>query len=465
MPRINDPAYLNPADWLCQGPKMAPFFTLPDGRSIALFIKRDDVNPNDAVGRGGIRYIRNNETADANRFRWMESKQMFGGTSSANYPGEEISAQDWKSRAGSEWQWGVSIDEFMEGQRRMRTDSDQYKAFTAEITRLQLAAGRTRSHFMCYGNFDMPRARDWKYQGVYKGPTDPMFVGNYDSQNAARGAMSNYFNQGHYANCWPSVKYYPESPSTQADYFQRVYEMEMLAKALNPGDRWGFVTAPLIESLPDTVQREGGDSHIGVSTARRVSNPPGKVITTPHPHYDYDLAKALHLAALDRCTDILGWDSPLAYGTNPQTVYQPVSGDSIQSQWVPDVAGTPPPYAQSGRGYPPERLNFYDMIYAAAHLYNEMRATAGVSFAHLSYKVNSGAFTSLQANGSDVLFHDNARRGECRGRVKNGAASFYYYNPYLGKHLAETVTIRVGGKEFTYTLQGGVVHAFNESVA
>lgn len=473
MPRINDPTYINPADWLNRGMRVAPKFDLPDGRYVSLFCKPGDINPNDAVRRGGIRYIRNEETANADRFVWHEVKNFFPGNPGVDYGGLLKSPAEWEAKAASMQLFGIEIDEFLEGGYNIPTESAQYKAFTAKRARMYEAAGRQRVNFMAYGNFDMPTAFEWKTpDGNYKGPTHNYFRQIYQSQAAARSfdRMANYFANGHYTNCWPSIKYYPEQANTTGHYYELVFAMEVLAKAMNPGDRWGFVSAPLIETFGSTVpDRAGGALHTDIVTARRVSapGPAGLVTVTMHPQYDFDLVKALTLRALDCTTDYIGWDVPATVGVNPATIHKNPGG-TYQEQWYPDQAGTPAPYAQSGLGYTPERLTYYDMVGAAAHIYNEMRITAGVPFVHTAYTVTKQGQTTdvaKQPGGDDILFHAEARRGELRGRVKNGLVSHRYYNPYLGKHETETVSVTFGGKNFTYpNLQGGVVHAFNESL-
>ncbi len=473
MQRINDPSYLNPADLLNRGFRSAPKYTLPDGRHIALFVKPNDLDPNDSVGRGGVDAIRNEGTADANRFVWLESKSIFSG-GGGSYGGLEYTPAQWETRATQIQLFRIEIDEFMEGQRNVPTDSAQYKAFTAKRARMYEAAGRQRVNFMCYGNFDMPAADNWKIEGVYQGPLNQRFKNAYVSKAQARAypRLSNYFAQGHDNNCWPSIKYYPETPYTQSHYGQFTHAVEVLANAMDSGSRWGLVSAPLIESLPGTVSRPGGATHINVNYARRVGSPAGTVTTTPHPQYDFDLAKALVLMTLDRATDVIGWDVPVAVGVNPNTIHK-ASGpeDSYQSYWTPDVAGTPPPYASSGPGYTVERLTWYDMVMAASHLYNQMAATAGVAFSYQPISINGSAVIQPQPvasgcrEGADILYAEDAHRGTLRGRVKNGQISGYYFNPWLGKHQSETITTTIGGKSITLPdVQGSVVYAFNDTI-
>lgn len=465
MPRIDRPDYIDFTSWLPNWSSQAPKYTLPDGRQIYSRVKLVGIDPNDAVGRAGVSFLQNTVSDPAKQGLWIESKMLKGGTTGGDYPGETLAVQEWVDFAGRLPLVGFEQDEFQEGEWRIRSESAQYLAFKQKRADMYAAAGKVNNSYYCYGGFFIPPLIEFKVDGVLQDPTSDAFRKYYASQSAARQFAPAYFNLL-LGKCWPEVKFYPEAPYVSAYCYALIAECEILMLGLGPGGRMDFVISDFIESLPGSTTA-GNDTHGNCYAARRVASPAGTVLTGVHPQWDYELSCAMvFICGLVKGTTIGAWDNSSMRSSDPNTIYNAPPGDVAVAIWQPDVAGTPPPYPSNGDpGYPPERLTWYDFVLGgASHIYNEMSVTAGVAWQYIRYRVGNGEWVATLIDGSDILFAAKFKRGICQGRVKGSWVSFWYFNPSLPRGQFETVTVEIGGKQFTNDMEGSKLNPFNEPI-
>lgn len=445
--------------------KFAPKFTLTENKVNASLLKRSDVAPSDALGRGGMTQIEaEHVTVDSlydprQQGRYgLPSTHVFDATGKTN--GKDLTRDEVREVAGGFGPFGLLGDQFGEGNAAFPLESDQEYWFYERAR--EIAADPqcrwTPVFFGTYGSFGYYIVRGWNGPGgVQVPPSDPTFKKYYDTPALAASSCA-YFDRM-YRLTDANVSWYPGDFGYGGDLYKRVHSIQVMKMGQaqkTPARRtflfWWY-------GIEDT---DNGFIHNGFHWEHDTTDPPGRATYEEHPVVDLNTAIGMCLIGGFVVGDgVIGWDNNIQFDPDPNAVGR----DQL---WQPsgprkDVKRAPL------YGYPAHPVSVLSAQFIASQWYQTCRRTTGAPWKYVAYKVDGGAWVRPEADGSTILVRasdpDRLRKGLALARARGRAVDWVFQAPLWLPSEEHTLTVSVGRRTFKQAVRGNEVVLCNETIS
>jgi len=460
------PTWTQPGGWEVRWSKYAPKYNLIEDKIFAAHVKRADVDPVDTLERGGQTHSADTPDTLTSRHWGLPNSSIFArsGRPSNNekgkYGGFNLTRDDCRAVATGEPLHGLYGDQFGEGSHWLWLTSPQTRWYYERIRERMKEMNRPDVKiFGTYGALEFYIIRNW--DGL---PTDSKYRQYYASQAAARQSCG-YFKANLQEVMGGNVSWYPYAFDYAQDYYMRAHSMEIMRLGMGKDGMDAF--CPLF--LWGQIEANGLDFiHNGHHWERDLPNGLGRIRTARHPNADYDAVLAQAFAnGFVRGSGVISWDEGTRFGSDPNTA------TNFWSEWQ-GRNGARLPFRNPH--FPDSPASWHDACCVASLWYQSCERTAGKKWNYLRYRVNNGPWIEPARDGATILEHATANhyyedggrlqlmgRGDTMGRFNGNAYDWFYYNPGIGKHQSETVTVELNGKRFTQEVQGKTLCVCNET--
>ncbi|MFC5407997.1 hypothetical protein ACFPMF_01660 [Larkinella bovis] len=468
MARLQIPSYIIPSRREVRGMKYAPPFTLGENKIVGTYNKRTDLSPPDLVGKGGLTHYGDAYSGtgvDYSKRFALPGAGLFDGLASPGtaYGGQNLTEENVKSRV-TNMPPDILLygDQFYEDPLYFPPNSQQAIWWYQRVKERGQQLGKPYRAFGQYGDTTTYTVKSWE-SGVL--PTDNRYRKYYASSAMARTSCS-YFNQ-----MWnlrgTNVNAYAYNWSYAQEYYMKKHCMEVVR--LGQTDQTDPLLNFCILFMWALIEGTSGRGYMHNLNLWEKDIAGGIYKQRRHMNWDFDFCVAL-IFAVGFCVGngVIYWES--ATEGVDDTKMPPVNADNI---WVGE--GSAP---SATNGAPAKPVSILDSLYVATAWYKACERTNGLPWVYLEYKIDDGPWITPAPDGATILEHAAAGatgsgstlklkgRGDCMGRFSGTAYDFYYFNPALGKHLSETVTVRFSnGKTFTNRIQGKTMGVFTETAS